>query len=102
MHSYFLQSLPNDSSSTDSFVYQAKKKRGKASGNEKYPNTRYTYLLLSLRFFREGQHLGFYECFLSTLFSVPLVWQNGVKEENRKLIFFLITFWNLRVVVIKT
>lgn len=89
MHSYFLQSRPNDSSSTDSFVYQAKKKRGKASGNEWEVSKHKIYLLLSLRFFREGQHLEFYECFLSTLFLVPFGWQNGVKEEIRKLIFFL-------------
>lgn len=49
-----------------------------------------------------GQHLEFYECFLSTLFSMPPGWQNGVKEKNGKAHFFLITFWNLRVVVIKT
>lgn len=96
MHSCLLQSLPNDSHPTDSFLHQAKKKgagggAGGDSGNEKFPNRReIPASVLGFLQAKRDRHLEFHECFLLTVFEMPIGWQNVLKEENRKPVFLMI------------
>lgn len=68
----------------------------------KYPNTRYTYFCPWGSLWKLGSAPGILWVFsLHSLFNASWLakWSEGKEWEAH---FFLITFWNLRVVVIKT